>query len=121
MNNRSKLKEMGRQQIMAAIVECTEKLGEVPSQPQLTKMTNVTKLQVRKHFGSYAHALRACNLEKAGAGWKIPIEALFQDWAMVVRALGKLPSAAANTSRQANTARRRWRSGLEHGARCRMV
>jgi hypothetical protein len=94
MNNRSKLKEMGRQQIMAAIVECTEKLGEVPSQPQLTKMTNVTKLQVRKHFGSYAHALRACNLEKAGAGWKIPIEALFQDWAMVVRALGKLPSGS---------------------------
>jgi hypothetical protein len=92
MNNRSKLKEMGRQQIMAAIVECTEKLGEVPSQPQLTKMTNFTKLQIRKHFGSYAHALRACNLEKSGGGWKITMEALFQDWAMVVRALGKLPS-----------------------------
>lgn len=83
---------MGRQQIMAAIVECTEKLGEVPSQPQLTKMTNFTKLQVRRHFGSYAHALRACKLEKSGGGWKITMEALFQDWAMVVRALGKLPS-----------------------------
>lgn len=92
MNNRSRMKEMGRQQIMAAIVECTEKLGEVPSQPQLTKMTNFTKLQVRKHFGSYAHALRACKLEKSGGGWKIPMEALFQDWAMVARALGKLPS-----------------------------
>src|SRR6476646_9748018 len=92
MNSRSKLKEMGRQQIMAAIVECTEKLGEVPSQPQLTKMTNFTKLQIRKHFGSYAHALRACKLEKSGGGWKITMEALFQDWAMVVRALGKLPS-----------------------------
>jgi len=92
MNSRSKLKEMGRQQIMAAIVECTEKLGAVPSQPQLTKMTNFTKLQIRKHFGSYAHALRACNLEKSGGGWKISMEALFQDWAMVVRALGKLPS-----------------------------
>jgi predicted secreted protein len=92
MNNKSKLKEMGRQQIMAAIVECTEKLGEVPSQPQLTKMTNFTKLQIRKHFGSYAHALRACKLEKSGGGWKITMEALFQDWAMVVRALGKLPS-----------------------------
>ncbi len=85
---------MGRQQIMAAIVECTEKLGEVPSQPQLTKMSNFTKLQVRKHFGSYAHALRACNLEKSGGGWKIKMEALFQDWAMVVRALGKLPSVS---------------------------
>lgn len=94
MNSRSKLKEMGRQQIMAAIVECTEKLGEVPSQPQLTKMTNFTKLQVRKHFGSYAHALRACNLKKSGGGWKVPMEALFQDWAMVVRALGKLPSVS---------------------------
>lgn len=83
---------MGRQQIMAAIVECTEKLGEVPSQPQLTKMTNFTKLQIRRHFGSYAHALRACRLNKSGGGWKISMEALFQDWAMVVRALGKLPS-----------------------------
>ena len=92
MNSKSKLKEMGRQQIMAAIVECTEKLGEVPSQPQLTKMSNFTKLQVRKHFGSYAHALRACNLKKAGCGWKVPMEELFEDWAMVVRALGKLPS-----------------------------
>jgi hypothetical protein len=86
------MKEMGRQQIMAAIVECTEKLGEVPSQPQLTKMTNFTKLQIRRHFGSYAHALRACQLKKSGGGWKISMEALFQDWAMVVRALGKLPS-----------------------------
>jgi len=92
MNNKSRMKEMGRQQIMAAIVECTEKLGEVPSQPQLTKMTNFTKLQVRRHFGSYAHALRACNLKKAGCGWKVPMEELFEDWAMVVRALGKLPS-----------------------------
>ena len=92
MNSRSKLKEMGRQQIMAAIVECTEKLGEVPSQPQLTKMTNFTKLQIRRHFGSYAHALRACKLKKTGGGWKIAMEVLFQDWAMVVRALGKLPS-----------------------------
>jgi hypothetical protein len=95
MNNnssRSRMKEMGRQQIMAAIVDCTEKLGEVPSQNQLTKMTNFTKLQVRKHFGSYAHALRACNLEKSGCGWKIPMDTLFKDWAMVVRALGKLPS-----------------------------
>jgi len=92
MNNKSRMKEMGRQQIMAAIAECTEKLGEVPSQPQLTKMTNFTKLQIRKHFGSYAHALRACNLKKSGGGWKITMEALFQDWAMVVRALGKLPS-----------------------------
>jgi predicted secreted protein len=94
MNNRSKLKEMGRQQIMAAIVECTEKLGEVPSQTQLAKMTNFSELQVRRHFGSYAHALRACKLEKAGSGWKISMEALFQDWAMVVRALGKLPTVA---------------------------
>jgi hypothetical protein len=57
-------------------------------------MTNFTKLQIRKHFGSYAHALRACNLKKSGGGWKVPMEALFQDWAMVVRALGKLPSVS---------------------------
>lgn len=89
---KSKTDEMTRQHILAAIVECAERLGEAPSQNQLVRMSNCTKRQVLKHFGSYAAALRECNLTGRGSGWKVPQETLFRDWAMIVRALKKLPS-----------------------------
>jgi hypothetical protein len=95
MNNnptRSKTDEMTKQKIMTALVECADRLGEAPSQNQLMRMTDCTKRQIQKHFGSYAAALRECNLKARGSGWKVPLETLFRDWAMVVRSLKKLPS-----------------------------
>jgi hypothetical protein len=92
MITRSKTEEMIRQQIMAAIVECAETLGEPPSQNQLVRRSYCTKRQIQKHFGSYAAALRECNLKARGSGWKVPLDTLFRDWAMVVRALKKLPN-----------------------------
>ncbi|OAI57674.1 hypothetical protein AYO50_01020 [Acidobacteria bacterium SCGC AG-212-P17] len=89
---RSKTNEMARQKIVTAIVEYAEKLGEAPSLQQLMRVSNCTKRQVRRHFGTYAAALRECNLERYGGGAKVPLETLFHDWAMVVRALQKLPS-----------------------------
>ena len=91
---KSKTDEMARQQIMASIVECAEKLGETPSLNRLVRMTECTKRQVQRHFGSYAAALRECNLKGRGSGWKVPLDTLFCDWAMVVRALKKIPSVA---------------------------
>lgn len=88
----SKTDETAKQHIMAAIVECAEKLGEAPSQNQLMRMSHCTKRQIQKHFGTYAAALSECNLKARGSGWKVPLETLFRDWAMVVRALKKLPS-----------------------------
>jgi len=89
---KSKTQEMTRQRILAAIVESAEKLGEAPSQNQLVRMTDCTKRQIQRAFGSYGAALRECNLKGRGSGWKVPLETLFRDWAMVVRALKKLPS-----------------------------
>ena len=89
---RSKTNEMARQKIVTAIVEYAEKLGEAPSLQQLMRVSNCTKRQVRRHFGTYAAALRECNLVRYGGGAKVPLENLFHDWAMVVRALKKLPS-----------------------------
>lgn len=89
---RSKLDETTRQKILAAILEYAERLGEAPSLKQLMRVSNCTKRQVRRHFGSYAAALRECNLERYGGGAKVPLETLFHDWAMVVRALKRLPS-----------------------------
>src|SRR5207248_7977262 len=65
---RSKTDEMTKQKIVAAIVEYAERLGEVPSLKQLMRVSDCTKRQVKRHFGSYAAALRECNLERYGGG-----------------------------------------------------
>jgi hypothetical protein len=58
-------------------------------------MTEISRRQVRRHFGSYTRALEECNLEKktsGGGGQKLPLEKLFVDWAGVAQGLRKLPS-----------------------------
>ncbi len=54
----------------------------------------VTRRAVRKHFGTYTQAVRECGLRREGSGHRVEIEALFKDWAGVVRQLGKLPTVA---------------------------
>jgi hypothetical protein len=87
-------KNMTKQEILATIVECTEKLGCVPSLPKLAKMSKVNRRQIRKYWGSYARALGECNLARRGAGYKVEMEKLFLDWAGIARQLKKLPSVA---------------------------
>jgi hypothetical protein len=86
--------KMTKEQLMAAITEITEKLGHVPSYAELMKTGKVGGRQIVKHFATYTRALRACNLERAGGGNKLPLERLFMDWATVTRQLGKIPSKA---------------------------
>jgi hypothetical protein len=84
---------MSKQEIVEAIVGCAEKLGRTPSIFEVMKMTQVTRRQMRKHFGSYSHALRECNLEReSSSGQRVPLEKLLVDWAGVVRKTGKAPS-----------------------------
>ena len=87
---------MTKQQIMAAIVECEEKLRRTPSFIELAKLTGVTRKQVRWHFGDYRKALKACGLEgsRGGGGSKIEMETLFRDWMGVVRKLKKIPTTS---------------------------
>jgi hypothetical protein len=85
---------MSRQEIMAAIVECAEKLGHAPSLTELLKNTKVSQRLIVRQFGTYMRAIRACNLERHCGGSKLKMEELFADWAMVVRALKKIPSKA---------------------------
>jgi hypothetical protein len=80
-----------KQEIIAAILKCAEKLGHVPSRVELMKYGGVKRQQIVKHFGSYERALRACNLERKPRQ-KAEMDVLFRDWASVVRALGKIPT-----------------------------
>jgi Homing endonuclease associated repeat len=88
-------KDMTRQEVIAAILVFTEKLGHVPSRKELTtEGGGVSRQQIRKHFGTYKRALQDCNLEKTGCGREVSIARLFQDWAEVVRAERKIPTIA---------------------------
>jgi hypothetical protein len=87
-------KPMSKQEVMSTIMECAGKLGHTPSQAELMKATAVSQRQIVKQFGTYTRALRACNLERQGGGNKLAMDALFSDWATVVRTLKKIPSKA---------------------------
>ena len=83
---------MTKQQIMDTVRDCMEKLGHVPSHRELTRMSMVSRKQIRWHFGNYTRLMRECNLEKWGGGIKVEMDDLVQDWAGMVRDLKKLPS-----------------------------
>jgi ADP-ribose pyrophosphatase YjhB (NUDIX family) len=83
-----------KEEILAAIRECAEKLGRSPSYTELQRTVNVTRRSIRKHCVTYTHALRECGLERQGCGRQLQMDALFQDWAGIVRKVGKAPTVA---------------------------
>jgi hypothetical protein len=83
---------MTRQEIIAAILACAEKLGHVPSRAELVKHSNIRRGDLTKHFGNYTQLLRECNLERPGPRER-KLDILFRDWAGIVRTLKKLPTA----------------------------
>ena len=84
-------KNLTREEVIAAIQACTEKLGRVPNRVELMKHTGLTRHDVNRYFGNYMLALKQCNLEKTGGGMKIDMDRLFRDWTRVVRAVKRLP------------------------------
>jgi hypothetical protein len=83
---------MTKDELAAAILASMAKLGHVPSRAELAKQAGVTPRNIRKHFGTYQRALEACGLERNGAGKKVQMQALFQDWTGLARRLKKVPS-----------------------------
>ena len=83
---------MTKQEVTTTILACAEKLGHVPSIPELMKHAGIDRPQIRKYFGNYELALEECNLEIPERGRKVEMDRLFRDWAGVVRTLKRLPS-----------------------------
>jgi hypothetical protein len=81
-----------KEEIIAAIKECMEKLGHAPSFAELRRETKVTKRAVRRHFLHYTDALKECGLERRGAGYEVSRQDLLDDWARLVRTMGRIPS-----------------------------
>jgi hypothetical protein len=86
------VKDMTTEEIIAAILECKEKLGRVPTRAELAIHYGVSRQEIRRLFRTYGRALRECNLQKAHSR-RLEIKVLFEDWAQVVRQLKKIPSA----------------------------
>ena len=83
---------MSKEEMIAAIQDCAAKLGHQPSIPELKDAVEKLSMRtLRKHFSTYAGALRAAGIEPKGFGLT-PLESMFKDWARVVRVLGKVPT-----------------------------
>ena len=85
-------KMISKEQIIAAIRECTEKLGRAPSGRELKEMTGITKQHAQRRFGSFMAALKECGLTRGDKTRPRGMEELFAAWASAARQLGKVPS-----------------------------
>ena len=85
---------MSKEEIKTAIRKCAKKIGHAPSLNELNRASGITQRDVIRNFGTYTLALGECGMERKGCGHKAPLDALFRDWAGIVRKLGKLPSVA---------------------------
>jgi Homing endonuclease associated repeat len=81
-----------KEEMIAAMRECAEKMGRAPSFPELQVATKITTRTMRTNFGNYSRMLETCGLERQGAGFKVGMRTLFLEWAGLVRKLGKLPT-----------------------------
>jgi hypothetical protein len=82
-------------EILSTIKDLAEKLGRVPTNTEVERMTPVRRRHLRKYFSNFSNALRACGMENPHSGVKVPTAKLFADWARVARTLKKLPSTKA--------------------------
>ena len=82
---------MTKDEIIAAMRECAEKLGRCPTVAELKKMKDIGLRTVRRYFGGYAEAVRQAGFDARGSGYKATLEELFTDWAGIVRRLRKIP------------------------------
>jgi hypothetical protein len=83
---------VSREEIIEAMKECVARLGRVPRQEEFRVTMQVKKHYMRKHFSTYTRLLSVCGLERHGSGVPLTQEAMFVDWATVVRSMGRIPT-----------------------------
>jgi hypothetical protein len=73
--------------------ECATKLGRPPGADEFRVTMAVRRHLIRKHFSTFTQLLTECGLERHGPGVSLTLEAMFKDWAGVVRSMGKVPTS----------------------------
>ncbi len=84
--------QLDRRRIIAAIQKAGKKLGRAPSWAELRRLTGVPESRVRVYFKSLAEAVRTAGLKPRRVGLPITREELLEDFARVVKKLGRRPS-----------------------------
>src|SRR5439155_770115 len=87
-------KTVTREEIIAAVKECTARLGRAPGADEFRLTMSVRRHLIRKYFSTYTQLLTECGLERHGSGKALTLESIFRDWAGVVRSMGKIPTTA---------------------------
>ena len=84
---------MSKEEIITAIKECAQNLGRAPKYAELLNHFPPAKMgAIRKYLGTYTLALQESGLDCLGAGFEVPMDELFRDWALIVRKMKKLPT-----------------------------
>jgi hypothetical protein len=94
-----------KEELITVIKEFASEIGHTPSRPELQAAGKASKYDITKHFGTFAKALDACGLARTGAGFEVTWEALFQEWAAIVRNLGRIPTLVEYEKRSKHSSR----------------
>jgi hypothetical protein len=81
-----------KEEVIATLHACAEKLGRAPRYHELNKMSRITIRHIVRHFGTFNQALRAAGMEVGHAAVSTSMGDLFQDWAEVARKAKRVPS-----------------------------
>jgi hypothetical protein len=83
---------MTREEIITIVKDCAARLGHAPTVAEFDELKQVSRHQIRAHFGTHRRMLFESGVEARGTGHPLSMAALFLDWASVTRSLGKVPS-----------------------------
>ena len=85
---------MSKEQMIATIKECAEKLGRTPTVVELKEMSGgeVTMGRLTRLFGTYGRALAEAGLERQDNARRYTLLELFQAWAALARVQKRLPT-----------------------------
>lgn len=83
---------MTKEEVLAGLRACAQKLGRTPKYTEVQQMTRITRFWIQKYFASIAHAFREAGIEPIGSGHRVETAVLLEDWAHVARKLGRVPS-----------------------------
>jgi Homing endonuclease associated repeat len=83
---------ISKEEILAALTECADKLGRCPSLADMKAHGNIGVRAIRRYFRTYTDALREAGLDPFGPGHRVKLEALLVEWMEIARRLAKVPS-----------------------------
>lgn len=86
--------EPSSKEVLEAIRRCAHRLGRLPSRSEFKTDSGITPYQLFRHFPSWREAVHAAGLELHPSNEPLSHTALLEDWANLVRRLGRIPTRA---------------------------